>query len=115
MNESAEPDEQRKLFADAHANLMNFISGRRGKAVILEMFQLMQSFASAGWDGLSISDDVKCQLCDAMLSGMADSYRRLVFMYLDPRWKLFGVCESATFDSAEVKHIVSILPAVLSF
>lgn len=106
MNESANPDAQSKLFADAHANVMNFISGRRGRAVILEMFQLVRSFSNEGWNGLSISDDVKFELCEAMLSGMADSYHRLVFIFLDPRWKLFGVCESTSFDSALVKHIV---------
>lgn len=113
MNESADRDTQSKLFADAHANVMNFISGRRGRAVILEMFQLVRSFANEGWHGLSISDDVKFQLCEAMLSGMADSFHRLVFILLDPRWKLFGVCESTSFDSALVKHIVDPLLALM--
>ena len=107
VDESAEPAAHSKLFADAHKNVMNFISGRRGKAVILEMFQLVRSFADEGWNGLSISDDVKFELSEAMLAGMADSFHRLVFIYLDPRWKVFGVCESTIFDDALIRHIVA--------
>ena len=111
VGESAEAAAQSKLFADAHQSVMNFISGRRGNAVLMEMFQLVQSFADEGWSGLSISDDTKFELCDAMLAGMADTFHRLVFIYLDPRWKLFGVCEGTIFDDTLIKHIVDPLLA----
>ena len=83
---------------------MNFITGRRGKRVLIEMFQLVQSFTSSGWDGLNISDDCKFELSEAMIAGMADTYHRLVLIFIDPRWQVFGVCEDTVFNSAQVKH-----------
>ena len=89
------------------------LSGQQGRRVVKEYSDMLLSFGDHAWSGLMLSHAEKYKVAAGVLLTMASAWRRLVFGYDQPKYKIFAVCQYSNMHHwrsaaealrAEVEH-----------
>ena len=99
------PDEVERLRAEALKMNLSFVSGDVGWTIVEDYFSLVSDFEGLLWQGLLLSDKDKQEVSAQLVIGMADAWKRLVFICDDPKLKIFRMCAVTEFNAEWVSHV----------
>ena len=90
----------------------SFVSGMAGRRAVASYTDLLFDLGHDSWQTLPVPDRLSAAV--TLLRPLADLWRRGVFYFLDPRYKVFGAC---TYDGARIfiyvaGHVNGVLSAI---
>ena len=110
-----ESNETRRLQDQVFESNMNFLSARRGRQVVLELFQMVRNFNSTAWQYWIGPPESRLRHAIRLLVPITWAWRRLVFeLEEDDAHELMRACEidfTPVFSAARIQNTVTRLDA----